>query len=151
MSSLGKWMKQLRNVHKLATLAQLKKVTIFRLKSDSVQHLPVSKQIPMLRVLCCQCEDMDFKGLKRQTSLRSMSPFCTDLKGSEVFDRQSAAARRLQRQESVPANRLVSQLDLIWDFDASATTNRYPQASIIYDLFFQAFMSFRDILSNTMH
>ena len=107
----------------------------FRLKSDSVQHLPVSKQIPMLRVLCCQCEDMDFKGLKRQTSLRSMSPFCTDLKGSEVFDRQSAAARRLQRQESVPANRLVSQLDLIWDFDASATTNRYPQASIIYDLF----------------
>ena len=111
----------------------------------------MSKQIPMLRVLCCQCEDMDFKGLKRQTSLRSMSPFCTDLKGSEVFDRQSAAARRLQRQESVPANRLVSQLDLIWDFDASATTNRYPQASIIYDLFFQAFMSFRDILSNTMH
>ena len=62
----------------------------------------------LLRVLCCQCEDMEFKGLKRQTSLKSMSPFCTDLRGSEVFDRQGAAARRLQRQESLSANKLVS-------------------------------------------
>ena len=61
------------------------------------------------------------RGLHRTTSQKSMSPFgrgciplCSSQEaaagdlGDEVFDRQGPAARRLERQESVPANRLVS-------------------------------------------
>ena len=36
-SSLGKWMKKLRNVHKLATLAQFSQWQYFSVKSDSVR------------------------------------------------------------------------------------------------------------------
>ena len=50
---------------------------------------------------------MEFKGLKRQTSQASMNPYGEGLGTSEIYDRQSSAARRLQRQESVPANKLV--------------------------------------------
>ena len=50
---------------------------------------------------------MEFKGLKRQTSQASMSPYGAGLGACEIYDRQGSAARRLQRQESVPANKLV--------------------------------------------
>ena len=50
---------------------------------------------------------MEFKGLKRQTSQASMSPFGAGPEGSEVFDRQGPAASRLERQESVPVIQLV--------------------------------------------
>ena len=51
---------------------------------------------------------MNFKGLKRQTSQASMCAFGSGVDGSEVFDRQGPAASRLERQESMPVNQLVS-------------------------------------------
>lgn len=46
--------------------------------------------------------------MMRQMSESSMLPFGHGLEGSEVFDREGPAARRLLRQESITANRLVS-------------------------------------------
>jgi hypothetical protein len=45
--------------------------------------------------------------MQRRISQTSMSPFGSGLEASEVFDRRGPAARRLQRQESIPVNRLV--------------------------------------------
>ncbi len=71
--------------------------------------------MPILKTLCCSQTscfvdnvDMEgFRGLKRTTSQKSMGPYGQGQQLSEVFDRESPAARKLYRQESVVANQLV--------------------------------------------
>lgn len=62
--------------------------------------------------VCCEEIMEPFRGLKRTTSQKSMSPFGRGGRDDncEVFDRQGSAARRLLRQESEVANLLVSKL-----------------------------------------
>ena len=61
-------------------------------------------------ISCHSNEDvMEYKGLKRTTSQKSMSPFGQGKgKSCEVFDREGQAVKSLLRQESVSANLLVS-------------------------------------------
>lgn len=52
---------------------------------------------------------MEIRGLERTTSGTTMSPYGAK-NDSEIFDRQGEAAKRLLRQESWVANKLVSTL-----------------------------------------